>query len=198
MNNHETYIALFRGINVGGKNVVHMDKLKDMFEKLGFEAVKTYIQSGNVIFRSPVTSKAELTKRIAKAFTSKFHVSLPILLLTASDLSTIVANAPANFDIEPQKYKYDVWFIIPPLTPAELKAKLRLRIGVDTVCEGENVLYVSRITAMAAQSRLIKVTIFEEYQNITIRNWNTTTKLMDLINSKSYNAYIKESHNDSR
>ena len=188
MRNMETYVALLRGINVGGKNVIRMDSLKEVFESMAFDSVTTYIQSGNVIFRAPASSKLELTEKIAKCLSSNYLVDLRLLLLTAADLRSIVADAPTNFNTETDRYRYDVWFLIPPLTPAALRSKLRLRDGVDTVFEGDKVLYVSRLVSQASKSYLIKISSMEEYQNITIRNWNTTTKILNLIDSKYDNT----------
>ena len=67
-----TYVALLRGINVGGKNLIRMPALKAAFEDDGFEDVATYIQSGNVVFAAPATRATELTHRIETMLAEAF------------------------------------------------------------------------------------------------------------------------------
>jgi len=115
------YVALLRGINVGGKNLIKMPALKAAFETDGFRDVRTYIQSGNVIFlKEPLTAGAAMA-----------HV---------------------------------------PTHPA-----------VDAAHAGIGVLYFSRLEARATQSRLSKIVSSPIYPNVTIRNWNTTTKLLSMM-----------------
>ncbi|MDR2424715.1 MAG: DUF1697 domain-containing protein [Prevotellaceae bacterium] len=182
MKKNEIYVALLRGINVGGNNVIRMDRLKNLFEQMGFESVLSYIPSGNIIFRAEASNKQTLTQRIEKCMSKQFSNDVRVLILTAAELRTIVANAPANFDLD-NSYQYYVWFLMPPLTPAALLPKLSIRNGVDKVFEGENVVYVSRMTYQATKSFLTKVSEIAEYQHITIRKWNTTTKILDLTDS---------------
>jgi uncharacterized protein (DUF1697 family) len=80
-----SYLALLRGINVGGKNVIKMDFLKKVFEKMGFYDVKTYIQSGNVLFKDIEVEKDKLTKKIEEALFKNTNYEIMILILTLSD-----------------------------------------------------------------------------------------------------------------
>jgi len=111
----KTYIALLRGINVGGKNVIKMEKLKQCFEDLGFSDVKTYIQSGNVIFKTKDTNIQKLTKTIENQLLNTFFAQIKTAVFTANELLRIVENVPENFGSEPEKFRYDVWFLLPPL-----------------------------------------------------------------------------------
>ncbi|PIP95172.1 MAG: hypothetical protein COW78_06965, partial [Bdellovibrio sp. CG22_combo_CG10-13_8_21_14_all_39_27] len=98
-------ICLLRGINVGGKNIIKMSDLKSCFEKMGFEDVETYIQSGNVIFSSKEANSA-LTKLIERELLKKFSYKEPILLLSDKKLKTIVSSSPKDFGNDPDKYRY--------------------------------------------------------------------------------------------
>ena len=107
------------------------------------------------------------------------------MLLTADDLAETVENAPENFGSEPEKFRYDVWFLLPPTTVNELVLQLRLREGVDFLQAGENVIYTSRLTSQMGKSYFSKIVQTPVYQNLTIRNWNTATKLLELTNTKN-------------
>jgi uncharacterized protein (DUF1697 family) len=177
-----SYIALLRGINVGGKNIIKMERLKQVFVDIGFSDVKTYIQSGNVVFRTSENNKLELTDRIEKQLQKNFSTEIKTLVLTADDLAEIVENAPENFGVEPEKFRYDVWFLLPPTTVNDVVSNVRLREGIDFLHTGKNVIYTSRLTSQTGKSYFSKISQMPFYKNTTIRNWNTTTKLLKLTN----------------
>lgn len=89
----EKYIAFFRGINVGGKNRVKMAELKQLFVELGFQDVKTYIQSGNVIFAADQDKRA-VTARISEAFATKFGFPSAIVIRTRTEIEHIMNALP--------------------------------------------------------------------------------------------------------
>jgi uncharacterized protein (DUF1697 family) len=86
--------ALLRGINVGGNNVIRMADLKEGFEAMGFDEVRTYIQSGNVIFRATESDLAKLAGRIEKALGARFHYDSRIVVRSHEQLDRIVRKAP--------------------------------------------------------------------------------------------------------
>lgn len=174
------YLALLRGINVGGNNIIKMVDLKKTFEEIGFEDVKTYIQSGNVLFNSKEKDLIKLEKKIEKILSEKFNYISKIVIVSETDLKGIVEKAPKDFGIYAQDYRYDVLFLKSPLTPQEAMEKLTPREGVDAVNAGNGVLYFSRLISKSGQSYLNKVVSQAIYKQMTIRNWNTTTKLLDL------------------
>ena len=175
------YVALLRGINVGGKNLVKMADLRGAFETLGFAEVRTFIASGNVLFRAPRQPRAELAARVEPELTARFGVDLKIVLLTAAQLKVIVEGAPRGFGGE--AYRSDVIFIRRPLTVRKAFGALEMREGVDRAWAGRGVVYFSRLAARATSSRMGKVVATPEYKNMTIRSWSTTTKLLDLVES---------------
>jgi uncharacterized protein (DUF1697 family) len=179
------FIALLRGINVGGKNIIKMEQLKQVFDDMGFSDVKTYIQSGNVIFRMSESNKLELTDRIENQLQKVFSTEIKTLVLTADNLAEAVENAPENFGTEPEKFRYDVWFILPPTKVSDVVSNLRLREGVDFLQAGKNVIYTSRLTSQMGKSHFSKIMQTQVSKNFTIRNWNTTTKLFELTSTKN-------------
>ncbi len=171
------YVALLRGINVGGKNIIRMADLKVCFEKQGFGDVATYIQSGNVIFAAPAAS----TDKIEKALAATFRYQAVVVVRSAKQMNAIVEGAPAGFGKAPAKYRYDVMFLRDAVTAAAALKQVKVKEGVDAVHAGKGVLYFSRLVAKATQSQLGRMTQQPVYQDMTIRNWNTTTKLLAMM-----------------
>ena len=178
------YLALLRGINVGGKNIIKMADLKASFESMGFSDVRTYIQSGNVVFASVEKDNAKLTDRIQKALSKRFNYTSRLVLVAHSEMKKIVAGAPKGFGDDPDAYRYDVIFLKEPLTPAKAMEQVSVREGVDQAYMGKYVLYFSRLVSRATQSHLNKIILLPMYQNMTIRNWNTTTRLLAIMHKE--------------
>lgn len=174
------YVALLRGINVGGKNAIRMPALKMCFEGLGFENVTTYIASGNVIFQSSQRATA-LEARIEQALAATFGATIAVLVRGKAQLASVVAHAPHGFGTSPARYRYDVMFLKASVRPAAALAAVPLREGVDRAEAGPGVVYSWRLISRAAQSRIGRITTLPIYGALTIRNWNTTTKLLDLL-----------------
>jgi uncharacterized protein (DUF1697 family) len=174
------WVALLRGINVGGKNLIKMADLKTCFEAGGFSRVATYIQSGNVLFTA-AGSSAALCRRIEATLGKTFGYRASVVLRTRTQLESVVEDAPAGFGRQPAKFRYDVIFLKEPLTAVAALESVRTRDGIDQAYAGDGVLYFSRLIARASQSQLARITGMPVYQHMTIRNWNTTTKLLQLM-----------------
>ena len=175
------YLALLRGINVGGNNIIKMTNLKACFEDIGFTEVGTYIQSGNVLFKSAEKDKLKLTRKIEKALSERFSYKSRIVAVTHKELKKVIEGAPKGFGKDLDTYRCDVIFLKEPLTAREAMKNVRVKEGVDHAYSGRNVLYFSRLVSKASQSYLTKIIALPMYQNMTIRNWNTTTKLLALM-----------------
>ena len=169
------YLALLRGINVGGKNLVRMADLREAFEEMGFADVATYIASGNVLFRAPRQKREQLAARIERELSRRFAMELKVVLLTESQLARVVDEAPRGFGAA--THRCDVIFLRSPLTVKRAFSLLETREGVDSAWPGAGVLYFARLAARASGSRLSKIVALPEYQDMTIRSWSTTTKL---------------------
>jgi uncharacterized protein (DUF1697 family) len=176
------YVALLRGINVGGKNLIPMPALKAAFEDAGFEDVRTYIQSGNVVFTAPSSSSAAMTQKVEEVIGDAFdHYPASVVLRSKGQMRAVVDRAPKGFGSEPSKYRYDVTFLKAPLTAKAAAKDVPIKEGVDRLWTGTGVLYTSRLISRATSSRLSRVVGLPSYKNMTIRNWNTTTKLLELL-----------------
>jgi uncharacterized protein (DUF1697 family) len=176
-----SYVTLLRGINVGGRNLIKMPALKACFEANGFENVSTYIQSGNVVFEAPDRRSLQLTRRIEEMLAEAFDYVPAVVVRNREQMQAIVARAPKGFGAEPKKYRYDVIFLKEPLRANAAMKHLPTNPAVDQAHAGTGVLYVSRLIPKATQSRLNKLISSPIYPSVTIRNWNTTTKLLELM-----------------
>ena len=175
------YVALLRGINVGGKNPIKMPALKSCFEALGFDDVVTYIQSGNVVFASRETRAVGFTQRIEATLAETFGYQATVVVRSRPQMRAVVDRAPKGFGAEPATYRYDVIFLKEPLTARVAMKSVPTNPVVDEAYAGTGVLYFSRLIEKAAQSRLNKIISSPIYPIVTIRNWNTTTKLVKMM-----------------
>jgi uncharacterized protein (DUF1697 family) len=176
------YLALLRGINVGGNNIIKMADLKACFENMGFTDVLTYIQSGNVLFKSDEPDKIKLTLEIEKVLSESFGYKSVVVLTTHDQLEAVIKKAPKGYGNKPEEYRYDVLFLKDNLDAMEVIKDLKLREGVDSVYPGHEVVYFSRLISRAGQSYLTKIITLPVYKYMTIRNWNTTSNLYELMN----------------
>jgi len=179
------YAVLLRGINVGGKNRVPMAALKESLESLGFANVSTYIASGNVTLDSDMEA-GEIRSRIEQALPGRFELDselVRVLVLTRVRLQAVIDNRPKGFGEQPDRYHSDAIFLM----ELDSSAAIRLfnpREGVDNLWVGDGVIYSQRLSAQRTKSRLSRIMATPEYQSMTIRNWSTTTKILEMLNSR--------------
>jgi len=179
------FVALLRGINVGGNNVIGMADLRACFEADGFDDVRTYIQSGNVLFTAS-GSPVALTARIERMLIAAFGYEATVVVRSARQFRAIVDAAPERFGADRDRFRSDVIFLMPPLTPARALADVPTREGVDRAWTGPGVLYFERLASRAAQSRLSKIVSLPIYRSLTIRNWATTCTLLEMLQTPEH------------
>ena len=179
---HQTYLLLLRGINVGGRNVIKMADLAACLKKHGLEDVQTYIQSGNVLFRSDKV-KTRLVRELEQLLSKRFGYTATIVVVSETELRAVISKAPRGFGKRPDEYYSDVLFLMPPLKPAEVKPQLKLRDGVDRVWTGNGVVYFARLGSERTRSKLGEITKLPVYQRLTIRSWKTTVTLLEKLDA---------------
>lgn len=177
------YVGLLRGINVGGANLIRMADLRGWLEDGGLTDVGTYIQSGNVLFSSRDTANARIAAAVEALIGRGSGLTVRVVVRSHEQLRDIVALAPAGFGASPARYRYDVIFLKEPLTAPAAMRSIRLKEGVDEAHTGRGVLYFARLVAKAPQSQLSRLASIPEYQRMTIRNWNTTTRLLAMLDA---------------
>lgn len=115
------YIALLRGVNISGKNKIVMSELKEAFEKLGFTDVKTYLNSGNVVF----SAKREFTADdIEKMINESFGVCTKVCITDDEKLADILKNAPEWWGTADKDIYDNLIFVIPPMSAEEIYEKI--------------------------------------------------------------------------
>ena len=174
-----TYVALLRGINVGGHAKVEMTRLKQLFITLGCTDVMTYINSGNVIFSDGRTAK-ELLLLIEVAMLAEFGLAVPVVIRSQENVRELCQLIPSDWANDSQQ-KSDVYFLLPNVEGPEILASLNIDSKIDTVllCDGALLWNVSREQAGNSQDHnFIKTKL---YRSVTIRNVNTVRKLNNLM-----------------
>lgn len=177
-----TYVIFIRGINVGGKNIVPMASLRKCLVEQGFSNVSTYIASGNVILKSNKRAK-EIQAAIEGVLPKNFKLDdelIKVLVLSHNQLQAIINNRPKGFGEQPEKYHSDAIFLM-GIDSAQAMSAFDPREGVDEVWPGNGVIYSQRLSSLRTKSRLKKVMGTPIYKSMTIRNWNTTTKLLEIL-----------------
>jgi uncharacterized protein (DUF1697 family) len=179
-----TYAALLRGINVGGNSKVDMKKLKHSFESLGFDPVVTYINSGNVIFKTDLDDLKLITGKIEAKILVDFGFPVKILARSQVDFENICKSAPANW-INNDEMKCDVLFLWDEMHNSDTVKMLNLVPNVDTAIyqSGAIIWSVDRENYnKSAMQKFIKTPV---YPKMTTRNINTTRKILEIMLSIS-------------
>lgn len=170
-----TWIALFRGINVGGANIVPMQSLKDVLAELGLDAPHIYIQSGNVVFRAAVKSRKRLAASIASAVEAQFGFQPNLLVLTPSDLKAAMARNPyPHAEAEPKSLH--LFFITEPLTEPRLDEVDRWRAPEEEFALIDDVAYLHTPNGIGRSKLGARVESL--VGSATARNWRTVTKVL--------------------
>ena len=173
-------VALLRGINVGGKALVSMPKLKETFERVKLKDVTTYINSGNVIFTGGGADRARLRRRIEQAITEDFGLDVTVVLRDTSEMKAVVDELPASWQ-NGDKYKCDVFFYDEFRTPKSLEL-LPFTPGIEEVRFVPGAILCRIPRAKQSKSRLANRAIGTAiYKTMTIRNVNTVRKLYELM-----------------
>jgi uncharacterized protein (DUF1697 family) len=174
------YVALLRGINVGGHRRIKMDRLRKSFETLGFEQVKTYIQSGNVVFNSAKPSPAGLSKRIEESILRDFGHSVLVISRTLDEMGKTIESNPFPKKRGIDQAKLHVMFLPEIPVPSDLKQLEELTTAPDqSRCLGKEIyLYLpngiaeSSLANNPLERRLLK--------RATMRNWRTVSNLYQM------------------
>jgi uncharacterized protein (DUF1697 family) len=174
------YVALLRGINVGGRTLVKMADLKACFEQLGFEDVSTYIASGNVLFESGETDAARLATTIEAAIEQRFELPVKVVVLDRATYARIVKAVPKPW-IGDASLRANVAFVRRGTDAKAVVRDLEPDPAVEEVKAIKGaILWATRRDALN-QSVMRKLIGGATYKELTVRNLNTTLKLHELL-----------------
>lgn len=175
----QTYISILRGINVSGHKIIKMDALKKMYEDAGFKKVKTFIQSGNIIFQDKETDIKTLEEKIAEKIKITFLFDVPLIVKSLNEFETIFLNNPFIKEKHKDIIKLHVTFLALKPDKSNIE-KLKGDFGNDEFIITDSAIYLfcpenygnTKLNNNFFESKL-KVTA-------TTRNWKTVTELVNL------------------
>lgn len=178
----DIYIAFLRGINVGGNTLIKMAELKEALTAAGLANVQTYIQSGNVIFSSGINDTEELAALITSSIQKKFNLQVDVAVFTKAEWQQIIESAPEWWGADPE-WKHNLWIMIKPYDMKDVTAAISaLKPEIEAVEPGDGVLYQSlSIKYFGRTTTGSKIVSNPIYKRMTIRNFNTATKLRSLL-----------------
>lgn len=176
------YLALLRGINVSGHNMIKMDALKKMLENMGFQNVETYIQSGNVFLESEEENAASIGFKIKQEIAKVFGYDVSVIMVSKSDLELCFKNNSFLKEKACDSKKLYVAFISKELTPSAINELKISNFKPDEAAIDTTRIYIKY--AIGAGKTNLDQKYIEKKLNVvaTIRNWNTVTKLLEIYN----------------
>lgn len=174
------YIALLRGINVGGKNKIDMKLLKQTFEKVGMNDVVTYINTGNIIFSSKCSSKKELSRILEEAIHNVFGLLIKVVVRSFDDVKSIINAIPDTWKND-KDMKSDVMFLWDEIDNEFVLENLVIKPTIDTVTYVPGAILWSVDKENVTKSGMSKIIGSKIYKQVTIRNVNTTRKIYELM-----------------
>ena len=178
--NLSIYVALLRGINVGGNSLVRMSDLKALFEKAGFERVRTYIASGNVIFSAKETEPRKLEVLVEKFLAAKYPFAPKVVVHSFDEMERVIDGIPSGWEKGTER-KYNVIFLKASVDSKKILEGLGPKKEIEEVHYFPGVLYWSVLTSDLARTSMVKLSANKIYQEVTVRNLNTTEKLFELM-----------------
>lgn len=172
------HVALFRGINVGGKHILPMQDLRELLAELGCEDIQTYIQSGNAVFSTTADVKT-LSDNIRASIDEKFGFAPQVLVLTANQFRDVAAANPfANAEADPKTLH--VAFLTEDATDPDLDALTALKAESEEFSLTRDAFYLSAPDGIGRSRLVAKI---DQYLGVstTSRNWRTVRKLLALL-----------------
>jgi uncharacterized protein (DUF1697 family) len=174
------YVALLRGINVGGKTLVKMAELRTCLEQLGFDDVSTYIASGNVLFASDEKDAAKLTTTIEHAIEQRFELPVKVVVLDRKTYARIVKAIPKSW-VGDATMRANVAFVRPGTDAKQVVRDLEPDPAIEEVKAVDGaILWATRRDSLN-RSAMRKLIAGAAYKELTVRNLNTTLKLHEML-----------------
>jgi uncharacterized protein (DUF1697 family) len=176
-----TYLALLRGVNVGGKAILKMADLQSALSNASFSDVRTYIQSGNVVVTTSSTNKKDVADKIKACIKQDCSLTVDIALFTAIEWQAIVKAAPSWWGKDAE-WKHNLLVLTEPVSMDEVLTAIgELKPDIERMEPGNHVLYQSMSRKFFGRTTTGKLAASPIYKKMTIRNYNTATKLLKLL-----------------
>lgn len=174
------WVAFLRGINVGGKNMVSMKSLKEQFERLGFDDVGTYINSGNILFRAATDDARALERKIDQMLTREYGLPAKTVVRSSDEMARLLKTIAKTWDGD-TAWRYNVIFLRHSIDSKRVLDGLAPKPDIERVvyCPG-TLLWSARIRDLT-RAAMLKIASRPIYKDMTVRNVNTTTKIFELM-----------------
>lgn len=178
------YIALLRGINVGGNNKIDMKLLKQTFERVGMNDVVTYINTGNIIFSSESLSKDELSMILEEAIHNDFGLQIKVMVRSVDDVREIMNAIPDTWKND-KEMSSDVMFLWDEVDNESVLENLVMKPNIDTVKYTPGAILWSVDKENITKSGKSKIIGTKLYKQMTVRNVNTARKIYELMQAQN-------------
>lgn len=174
------FVALLRGVNVGGNNMISMSSLKKSFKAVGFSDVLTYINSGNIIFKSKEADARNLEKQIEQVLSKDYQLDSKVVVRSFSEMEKIVESLPQTWTGD-SRWRYSVIFLRHSIDSEDILHELEVKEDIEEVVYCPGALFWSAQVSDLTRTNMLKLSSRKMYQDMTIRNLNTTRKLYELM-----------------
>ena len=178
------FVCLLRGINVGGNNMIRMSSLKTSFEQMGFTDVTTYINSGNIIFRSKDGDARKLETKIQRMLEREYKLGCKVVVRSFAEMAALVKSSPKTWKGD-ERWKYNVIFLRHSIDSKSILDALNAKPEIEEVIYRRGTVLWATKVSDAKQSAWIKLPSKKIFQDMTVRNLNTTKKIYELMKSKA-------------
>lgn len=179
-----TYVALLRGINVGGNNMISMSALRESFAALGFKDVASYINSGNILFKTKAADARKLELKIERMLAADYKIPCKVVIRSAAEMAQLIKSLPKDWN-DAKDWRYNVVFLRHTIDSKSIID------GLNATPELERVSYVPGTLLWSAKvqdiikTAMIRMSTQKVFQDMTVRNLNTTKKLHELMQKMS-------------
>lgn len=180
------YVALLRGINVGGNNKIDMKQLKATFERIGMSKVVTYINTGNIIFEQNGLSQLELVELIERGIAEDFHLNIKVVIRSMDQYAEMMKAIPAEWRND-TSMKSDIMFLWEDVDNEAVLEQLKIKPSIDTAYYVPGAIIWSVARENVTKSGMSAIIGTAIYKKITVRNVNTTRKIFELMEQAASN-----------
>ncbi|HEU4766586.1 MAG TPA: DUF1697 domain-containing protein [Pyrinomonadaceae bacterium] len=174
------FVALLRAVNVGGNNMISMRALKESFEAMGFTDVTPYINSGNIIFKSKETDARKLETKLERMLAEDYELDSKVVIRTLPEMEKLVQALPKSWEDDSTR-RYYVIFLRHTIDSEDVLAELPPNPEVEEIVYHPGTLLWSALISELGRSKIQKLSTRKIYKDMTIRNDNTTRKILTLM-----------------
>ena len=175
-----TYVALLRGVNVGGNNMISMAALKADFMKLGFQEVASYINSGNILFKVRDADTRKLERKIEAMLSKRYQLDCKVVVRSLPEMAKLVENLPRTWNGDAE-WRYNVIFLRHTIDSEKIVSTLAPKPDIEDVVYRPGTLLWRAQVKHVTRTTMVKLSGQKTFQDMTVRNVNTTKKLYELM-----------------